>query len=309
MPGSPWFVLKQAREALKSGQPDEAGRLLAPLAAEGHRQAVGMVRDVALAHLVRAERHLRADDAESAWRELVAAEALNTGEEAAVRLRQTLARLGLAQCRAAMEAGQPVQVAETIARLRDRRAGGPEVDALDDAAEGWLLASDQADRGDFPLAGATLGRARERLDPALTAGLDRFAAVLADRAEQFRAAADRLNEAAEERNWGAVVRWADEVTAVAPDHREVRGLRAKAWEVLYPDDAGRVVPLVRSVSPDGPTADEGSTLTYPGKPALSSSPPPAPAVSVSLPGAPGLPGGFCSGLTGSAGTSSAWPRG
>ena len=289
MPGSPWLALKQAREALRNGQPDEAGRLLAPLAADGHRQAVGMVRDVALAHLTRAERHLRGDDAESAWRELVAAEGLNTSEETAVRLRQTLTRLGLAQCRAALEAGQPLQVAETIARLRDRRAGGPEVDVLDDAAQGWLLASDQADRGEFTLAEATLDRVRRRLDPALTTGLGQFAAGLTDRGERFRTAIARLNEAAEDRNWSAVVRWADDVTAAAPDHREVRALRAKAWTALYPDDAGQVVPLVRSVSPD---LETDTTLTYPGSPTPRPSSHPGPTSSVSLPGTPGLPRRF-----------------
>ena len=127
---SPWLTLRQAREALRAGRPDEAQRLLDPLVAEGYRKAVRLLREVARAHLARGEKHLRADNADAAWADLLAAEALNTGESAAIQLRQTLTRLGLAVCRAALEAGNPVHVVETAARLRRplrplRRTGHP----------------------------------------------------------------------------------------------------------------------------------------------------------------------------------------
>lgn len=296
---TPWLALKQAREALRTGQPDEARRILEPLVAEGYRKAIVLTREVARAYLAWAERHLRADDAESAWRDLLAAEALNTGEESAVRLRQTLTRLGLAQCRAAFEAGHPVRVLESVARLRDRGVSTPEFDILESAAQEWLLASDQADRGDFELAATTLGHARKRLEPNLADGVSRFLAELEKRRERFREAVSCLNAAAEGKHWREAVNWADAVTAVAPDHREARSLRMRAWEALHPvtaaysgatepEEHDSIVPLTVS-STERPDAQ--ATSPYNNRPATTSSfsrrSDPVP-----LPGSPGLPKRF-----------------
>lgn len=252
MPLSPWLTLRQAREAIRTGQPDEARRLLVPLAAEGYRKAVKLTREVAKLYLSRAERYLRSDDAENAWRELLAAESLNTGEEEAVRLRHTLTRLGLAECRAALEAGHPLHVIETAARLSSRNARGPEFDVLVEAAETWVLASEQADRGDFLLARDTLAKGRKKLDEIICTGIDRFSEVLAERHERFRQASALLADAAEARHWREAAQWADEAIAAAPDHREARSLRAKAWAAVQPETApysvtsaaSEVVPLI-----------------------------------------------------------------
>lgn len=240
MPLSPWLTLRQAREALRTGQPDEARRLVVPLAADGYRKAIALTREIARVYLARGGRHLRADNPEAAWRELLAAEALNTGEEDAVRLRHTLTRLGLAECRAALEAGHPVHVIETAARLRDRNARGPEFDVLVEAADDWILAAEQADRGEFLLARDTLARGRKKLDDLVGSGMDRFAADLAARHERFRAAVAKLNDAADARQWPEAVGWADDAIAAAPDHREARSLRAKAWAAVNPAEGGGV---------------------------------------------------------------------
>ncbi|MGL6096855.1 MAG: FHA domain-containing protein [Fimbriiglobus sp.] len=231
---SPWLVLRQAREALRAGQPDEARNLLAPLAAEGYRKALKLNRDVAKAYLARAGRHLRADNAEAAWGELLAAESLNTGEADAVKLRHTLTRLGLAECRAALEAGHPGHVLGAAVRLQDRRADGPELSVLVEAADDWVLAAEQADRGDFLLAKSMLDRATAKLDPVTATAAGRFAADLHHRHEQFRVAVSELTDAAENGDWPTAAKWADEAVAVAPNHREARSLRARAWDAVRP---------------------------------------------------------------------------
>jgi tetratricopeptide (TPR) repeat protein len=232
---SPWLTFRQAREALRAGRPDEAQRLIDPFVAEGYRKAVRLTREVARAYLARGEKHLRADNAEAAWADLLAAEALNTGESAAIQLRQTLTRLGLAVCRAALEAGNPLHVIETAARLTDRSVRNPELDNLAETAREWVQAAEQADRGDFPLAKETLARCKARVPPILTAGMDRFLADLDARHERFRVAVGHLNDAAEARRWRDALRWADEAIAAAPDHREARDLRARAWAALQPE--------------------------------------------------------------------------
>src|SRR5262249_37226714 len=158
----PWLTLRQAREALRTGRPDAAHRMLDPLATEGYRKAVKLLREVARSYIARGEKQLRADNAEAAWADLLAAEALNTGESGAVHLRQGLARLGLAVCRAALEAGHPLVVVETAARLADRSVRNPELDTLVEVAHEWVQVSEQAGRGDFQLAKDTLLKCKSR---------------------------------------------------------------------------------------------------------------------------------------------------
>lgn len=230
---SPWLTLRQAREALRNARPDDAHRLLDPLLAEGHRKAWRLVREVALAYVARGERHLRADNPEAAWKELLAAEALNTGDGKVAELRQALTRIGLAECRAALEAGKPVHVVETTARLRARNTRHPELSALEDAAQDWVMAAEMADRGDFLLATATAEKVRHRLACPDT-GLDRFVRDLCGRHERFREAVAKLTDAADARDWRSAARWADEVIAVAPNHREARHAQMRAWEAVQP---------------------------------------------------------------------------
>jgi tetratricopeptide (TPR) repeat protein len=232
---SPWLTFRQAREALRAGRPDEAQRLLDPLAVEGYRKAVRLMREVARAYLARGEKHLRADNAEAAWADLLAAEALNTGESAAIQLRQTLTRLGLAVCRAALEAGNPLHVVETATRLGDRSVRCAELDTLAETAREWVSAVEQADRGEFLLARDTLEKCKARVPAILTPGMDRFLTDLDARHERLGVAVGHLNDAAEERRWREALRWADEVIAAAPDHREARSLRARAWAAIQPE--------------------------------------------------------------------------
>src|SRR5436309_2523716 len=125
---SPWLILRQASEAAAQDRPDEAHRLLAPLLDEGYRKAWRVARDVAKAYCRRATRSLDRDNSsEAAWRDLLAAEALNTGEKCVAELRVTLTKFGLVQARAALEAGSPLVAIDTLARLRERGVRHPDM--------------------------------------------------------------------------------------------------------------------------------------------------------------------------------------
>ena len=91
-------------------------------------------------------------DPEAAWHDLLQAEQLDRDNRDADRLRQALVRLGLAEVRALLQAGEPARAAEVVGRLRERSVRQPELLLLDEAARGWLLARDHAGRGDFPRA-------------------------------------------------------------------------------------------------------------------------------------------------------------
>lgn len=254
---TPWLTLRQAKEALQAGRPEDAHRLLEPLLVEGHRKAFRLLREVALTFVARGERQLRADSPEGAWRELLAAEALNTGEPRVGELRQSLTRISLAECRAALEAGRPTHVIEMATRLKERHVRHPDLSSLEDAAHDWLLAAEMADRGDFPLATATAERLKRRIVLCPTTGLDEFISQLQQRHQGFTRAFEALNDAAQARHWREAARCADEVIAVAPQHREARQVQLRAWEAMQPSTASyhangfdsNIIPL-RSAVPD-----------------------------------------------------------
>ncbi len=231
---SPWLTLRQAREALQAGQPDEAQRLLLPYAAQGYRKAQRLIREVARAYLDRAERNLRADQVDAAWAELLAAEALNTGEPRALPLRGTLTRHGLNGVSTSLEVGQPLQALRLLGVLRDRAVRDPQLNQWEDVARSWVLGAEQANRGDFGAAKVNLAAAAAGLTPPRDAAVAQQRLDLDTREERFARSMPHLMAAAAHEDWRQVVEAADAILLVAPDHREVRTLRANAWQELEP---------------------------------------------------------------------------
>jgi hypothetical protein len=241
--GSAWLTLRQIREALRTGQLEEASRLLAQNGVRGHKQAFELQQQVVKRFLERAERHLRAEAVAAAWEDLRLAEMLAPKDPTAERFRQTLLRLGIAEVRAALEAGKPGRAAEAIARLRDRGAKPQEVHPFDEAARNWLLAREAADAGDFAVALQTVERTRKILPPPTT-GLDDFYQQLQTRQEAFQRAILPLHEAAQDRRWREVVQQVDAVLAVAPQYAEARKARADAWKAIKPETTQPGTPAV-----------------------------------------------------------------
>jgi hypothetical protein len=260
MPDSPWLALRQAEEAVRQHRPEEAHRLVEPLIAEGYRKASRLAREVVKAYVARATKSLDQNNSGPAWSDLLAAEALNTGEKAVAELRQTLSKLGLVQANAALEAGNPLDAIATVGRLRERGVRHPDLGNIEAVAQDWGKASELADRGEFLRCVAELDKIRPRLQCPPT-GIDRYRAEVESRHTRFRAAVGRLYDAAEARLWRDALAAADEVLAVAPEHREARAVRGKAWLA-----AGPVEENGKTRDPDdwGQLAGTAVTLPYGG---------------------------------------------
>src|SRR5438270_11897820 len=130
-----WMTKYQAREALKNGRPEEAHRLYEGLVASGAGRTWALRGDVIRGYVERAEKALRNDDVEAAWKDLTRVSALAAPTDAGVsRLREVLIKLALAEIRAMLEAGKPLQALEAIARLRERPADSPALAPLADCA-------------------------------------------------------------------------------------------------------------------------------------------------------------------------------
>jgi hypothetical protein len=233
MLGLGWLVTRQAHEALKTGRLEEAQRLLAQPGAQGHKRSGELLQQLNRAFVARAERHLRHDDPTAAWGDLLRAEQLGLSDEAAVRLRQTLTRIGLGEVRSLLETGEPVRAVEAVAQLRDRAVRQPELDPLDEAAKEWVQARDLADRGDFARAFSALDRVGRLLPPA-PSSLGRFRQGLVERSADFTRLLGELHEAARQERWPEVLQLSEQVLAVAPQHVEARKVRSRAWKAIEP---------------------------------------------------------------------------
>jgi tetratricopeptide (TPR) repeat protein len=241
VPGSPestmigfgWLALRQAQEALKSGLLEEAQRLLAQPVVQGQKRTLELLVQLARAYAERGERNLRRDDPTAAWADLLRAEQTGVSDPTAERLRQALTRLGLAEARALMEAGEPRRAGEVIAQLRDRAVRLPELEPLEEAAKGWAHAREQADRGEFFQAILSVERAR-RLLTSPSPALQRFAAHLEDCKAKFAGLLVALHEAAQNERWPEVLELSEQVLALAPQHAEARRVRARAWKAVEP---------------------------------------------------------------------------
>jgi hypothetical protein len=231
--GFVWLTIRQAREALKQGRLEEAHRLLTQPALGDHRAISGLLAQLVRGYVERGERQLKQEDGEGAWRDLLQAEQLQTTEKSVDRLRQALIRLGLAEVRALLHAGEIRRADEAIARLRERRVRSPELPVLEEATRDWLQARELADRGEFALALDAVERVRRRLleRPAL---LDRFAADLEQHRKVFPGLLVRLHEAANTGHWREVVELGEQVLALAPQHTEARKARTRAWKAVEP---------------------------------------------------------------------------
>jgi hypothetical protein len=231
--GFAWLTLRQAREALADGRLEEAQRLLGLPAVQGHRRTGPLLAGLARAYAERGERRLRNDDPEGAWRDLLHAEHLQAADKGAERLRGALVRLELGGIRGLYQAGDLARADEAITRLREHGVRSPEVQVLEDAVKGWLQARELADRGEFALALEQVERLRRLiLGPALS--LEEFATDLQKRRAEFAGMLVGLHEALDAGQWREVVRRAEQVLGLAPQHIEARKARTRAWKAIEP---------------------------------------------------------------------------
>jgi hypothetical protein len=277
MSDSPWVTLRHAQEAVTNHRPEDAHRLLEPLVAAGYRRAARLARSVVAAYLARANKSLDLYHIDAAWRDLLAAESLAPGDAKVAAVRDSLTRLGLVQAQSALEAGDPMRTVAVVNKLRDRGVRHPDLDHYEAVAQDWGLAAELADRGEFLRAAALLDKLGPKL-PCPPTGFEAFRAEVEARHERFRRAVARLYDAAGAKQWRETLAAADEVLAAAPDHREAKALRGRAWLAAFPadgpgdpDDSSRV-----ELAPEADLQRNTPTLPYPGSPAAVTSPLPAP---------------------------------
>jgi hypothetical protein len=175
------------------------------------------------------------------------------------------------QARALLEAGYPLETIAAVGKLRDRGVRHPDLAALETSAKAWTRAAELADSGEFLRALEEMDGLRPTL-PCPATGFDRFRNAVEDRYNRFRAAVEHLYDAAEARQWRDALAASDAVLAVAPEHREAKALRGKAWMAASPDTADYVAAVAESGASAEREPTVASTRRDTGRPA----PPPLP---------------------------------
>jgi hypothetical protein len=233
MLGFAWLTLRQAEEALKTGRLEEAHRLLAQPAANGHKRAWKLQRRVGNRLVERGQQRLRHGDLEAAWHDLLLAEQMGHADLAADNLRQDLVQGGLGAARTLLQAGEPGRAAETLTQLRERSANHPEVQLLEEAAKGWLEARDLAAHGEFARALEILSRILP-LTPQPCPVLERYRGEVQLRWQTFTSLLVQLHQGVEKACWPEVLKVAEQILAAAPLHQEALKARTRAWKVVSP---------------------------------------------------------------------------
>ncbi|MGF1582002.1 MAG: FHA domain-containing protein [Gemmataceae bacterium] len=263
MLGDGWLIFKQAHDLLEHGRIDEATELLNDPQLKNHRRANEMLRQVVRSHVLFGERLLRNDDTFGAWKHLLKAEAVGLPDKTLDDFRRTLVRLGLAEIRALLEAGEPDRALAAIQFLREKAVHQPELDPLEQGVRDWVLAKEQAEYGEFAQALQTLARVRKLL-PTSGRAIRELTEALQHRQTKFAPAILELFAAAEDQHWRMVLELSEALLVEAPQHPEVRKLRSRAWKALEPATIAYAGPehqaIGRTMPPPRPTRPQQYAL-------------------------------------------------
>jgi hypothetical protein len=264
-----WLTLRQLGEALQQGRLDDAWKLAAQPAVRGHQRAGELLKELGIALARRAQVYVQGKDLDAAWRDVQRAEEVGLDGKTAARLKQVLIDNGVKEVRSALDAGQPQRAIELLDDLRRRGPLAGQLPVLDEVARAWVVAQELAARGD-------IGQALAKIDAVPWrpfTGLVQYHALLTERQQTFQAMLADLYTALERRQWREVIRLADGLLVVAPQHGEVRRARGRAWRELEPSTQAYVAPAKPA-------------------PAAAPTPAPAPPASADAPAAPAAPGGL-----------------
>src|SRR5262249_26162718 len=147
-------------------------------------------------------------------------------------LRQALVRLGLAELRAMLLAGEVARAEQLVHRLRQREVATAELGVLEEGLKAWMRAREYAERGALVLAAETAERPGRMLG--VNACSQAFRDDVARNQRRLPALLLSLHDAAAAERWREVLELCEEVLTAAPAHAEARALRSRAWRALEP---------------------------------------------------------------------------
>jgi len=225
-----WLTFRHISSALKAGRLEEAWHLLKEPAIRRQEQAQEYLLRCGIAFLARAKQFGKQNNLTQAMKDLTIAREAGVEETTIALVKTDLLDHKLAGVNTALNQGQPAQALTLIDALRQQKIALDQLEPLEQLARAWLIAREQAQRGEFSQALLCIERVNYQDIPAIK----QLQAQWRQHLQKFPAMCDQLHQAVQQQQWRQVVKLADELLALAPEHAEVRTARAKAWKVLEP---------------------------------------------------------------------------
>ncbi|MFT3878925.1 MAG: FHA domain-containing protein [Gemmatales bacterium] len=251
-----WLTFRHISSALKEGRLEEAWHLLKEPAIRRQEQAKEYLLRCGIAFLARAKQLGKQNNLTAAMKDLTIAQEAGVEETTIALVKTDLLDHKLAGVNKALNQGQPAQALTLIDALRQQRVALDQLEPLEQLARAWLIAKEQAQRGEFSQALLCIERINYQDVPALK----QLHAQWRQHQQKFPALCDQLHQAVQQQHWRQVVKLADELLALAPEHAEVRTARAKAWKVLEPPTVihapNKPVEQVKPVPVEAPKEEE-----------------------------------------------------
>ncbi len=224
-----WLTLRHISAALHAGKLDEAWQLLKDPVIRQNQKAREYLLRCGIGFMARAKKFGK-DNIAAALKDLTRAQEAGVEESNINLVKSDLLGNKMAGVKQAMEQGQPAQALTLINALRQEKLAPSLWEEVEEIARAWLVAREQAQRGEFAQAIACIEKYKNK----------GFASITAQYAEwvrhqdRFPKLCDELHRAAEQQQWRQVVKLSDELLGMAPEHVEVRKARTKAWRMLEP---------------------------------------------------------------------------
>ena len=226
------IVMKQAEEAAKAGRLDEALRFATRADVADHRLMVSLRDRVAHDLVNRAVRRAEADDTPGAIADLDLAEKNGSPPDLLAAARMKVAEREVEEVKADLDAGDPVKVADRVAKLAEHGVSGPMLRRMREASEAWKKALEDGRRGEFGLAAEGLERAARLAGGLATDALSAAQRDLNTRRDSASPRVERLYAALGSSHWAETLAAAESVLELIPDHPAAKQARARAWQQI-----------------------------------------------------------------------------
>lgn len=227
--------IREAQIALRDGRWDEASALLGRESVRNFLPAKRLSHKVAAQLVDRAQQRLEQGESSAGWQDLEQASRLGGCEDQIAALREDRTRLGLQRVKQLLAYGETSLASEQISRLEKRRLGGEERRAWKLIVRLISRAKTLAYEGSTMEAAEVLQRALRLLPDPQDQLADEIAARQAElkkKTPELSRLSLELHEAVTAENWSKVLKTAEALLELAPEHQAARKARRRAWEAV-----------------------------------------------------------------------------
>jgi hypothetical protein len=245
-----WMTLRQIGADLKEGRLDEAWHLLRDPAVRHQQRGKEYLLRAGIGFLGRAKIRAKDNQLAAAMKDLRRAKEAGVEDTSIELVKNDVINQHLNAFDQALNAGQPSQALSLLETLKQQGLQTTKLAAMEDVAHALVDARDHVRRGEFAQATKALERVKYRDFPALV-NLHR---EWGKHQELFADKCNAMHVAAGQQHWRQVVKLADELLVLAPEHEEVRKARHKAWKMLEPPTHVHQKPSPAASAPLDPSA-------------------------------------------------------